>query len=134
LAKEAFTKTDLLSTNFMYLGTDSLVTSDGVMKPAIGFNSNGEAFLNSYNIATLENDHRNRNSLETAQQIAMYRVNGNEIQLEKFVATDFGQYVLWTGTIQGDTLRFEQKNWPNRPKEFIYVKSNLSVDALQNGN
>lgn len=125
LSKEEFKETNLVSTNFVYLSSDSLITSKGTLKSAIGFNSNGEAFLNSYDSSDILNQNRNKNSIETAQEIGLYRVYGNEIKFERLTSSDYGKYVLWEGYIQGDTIYLTYNNWPSRIKEYVYIKSKL---------
>lgn len=128
LAKIQFVETNLLSTDFMYLSQDSLVSKLNTLKSAIGFTKNGEAFLSGLNVSNIHLENINKNSTNTAQELGYYRVEGSEILFERLTSSDFGQYVLWKGRIKGDTIIFEQKRWPNPIKEIIYIKSNLPAN------
>jgi hypothetical protein len=126
LAKEAFIINNLIDTRFIYLEKDSLITSDGkVLKAALGFSDDGRGFLNSYNTELLTFQNSQFNSLTKAQQVGYYRTQGNNINFERFAPYDFGQYILWEGKIKGDTLEFTYRNFPNKERKYVFIKSNL---------
>lgn len=128
LAKKKIVQTNLICTDFMYLNKDSLVLNDKTLKSAIGFTKKGEAFLNSLDMSKINIENKKKNSINTAQEIGYYRVEGNQILFERLTSSDFGQYVLWKGKIEGDTIFFTQKNWPNRSKIIKYIKSDLPTN------
>lgn len=126
LSQKPFLKSDLIDTGVIYLETDSLVTTDGkVLKAAIGFDIDGRAFLNSYENSSLVFHNTRSNTIETAQQIGYYRVIEAEVEFERLAPYDYGQYILWIGRIKGDTIEFTYKNFPNKDKQYTFIKSNF---------
>lgn len=124
LSKEVFVKSVLIDTNFIYLAQDSLVTANGsTLKSGIVFHGSGKAFLSSYNFAKESAQNRTLNTQKKVQQFGLYRVKGKFIRFERFIAYDYGQYVIWEGEINRDTIRFFYKNFPNKTQEYVFVKS-----------
>ncbi|WP_152557390.1 hypothetical protein [Nonlabens tegetincola] len=115
-----------MDTGSMYLDVDSLITADGkVLKSAIGFDLDGRAFLNSYDTSSLAFQNANSNTITTAQQVGYYRVDGFEIEFERLTPYDYGQYILWTGRIKGDSIVFTYRNFLNKDRTYTFIKSSL---------
>ncbi|GAK96715.1 hypothetical protein JCM19294_1024 [Nonlabens tegetincola] len=126
LQNKSFSQSKLVDTGSMYLDVDSLITADGkVLKSAIGFDLDGRAFLNSYDTSSLAFQNANSNTITTAQQVGYYRVDGFEIEFERLTPYDYGQYILWTGRIKGDSIVFTYRNFLNKDRTYTFIKSSL---------